>query len=373
MGLFDRVEKKLERVVNGAFARAFKAEVQPVEIASAMRRAMDERAAVIGRARIAVPNIFTIELAPDDYDRLVQYNDMLTTELVASVQEHADSQGYTPGGPIVVEFLSKDDLETGVFRVRPATATDPRPTKTGYRPRNETFTPQASAPADGAVGLAGNAAAAAAGAVAGTAAASRAHAWAQPKQHPGGADAPDHHAEQAPQRPAPSGPDYQPFTPTPEERERNAQRQRDLSAWPEDEDDAIAYRPVHPGPQAQRPEPARAREPNLAIDLPEPPPRPATPRPWLELGHDSYPLHAAITILGRDHSADITLDDPGISRRHCEIRVTYDGPHLVASVRDLGSTNGTFINGERLTSSRLADGDRLTLGRTSLVAHFGER
>ena len=48
MGLFDRVEQRLERAVNGAFARAFKSEVQPVEIASAIRRAMDDRAAVLG-------------------------------------------------------------------------------------------------------------------------------------------------------------------------------------------------------------------------------------------------------------------------------------------------------------------------------------
>lgn len=368
MGLFDRVEKRLERVVNGVFARAFKAEVQPVEIASAMRRAMDERAAVIGRARIAVPNVFTIELAPDDYDRLVQYNEMLTTELIASVQEHADSQGYTPAGPIVVEFRSKDDLETGVFRVRPATATNPRPTTTGYRPRNEAFTPQASAPADGAVGLAGHAAAAAAGAVAGTAAAGRAHGWAQPEQHAGGVDEPEH-AEQ--RTPAPSSPDHQPSST--EERARNAQRLRDLSAWTDDEDAASTYHPAQPAPQVQPPEPARVAEPGATTAFQQQPPRPATPRPWLELGHDSYPLHAAITILGRDHSADITLDDPGISRRHCEIRVTYDGPRLVVSVRDLGSTNGTFVNGERVTTSRLGEGDRITLGRTSLVTHFGER
>ena len=70
----------------------------------------------------------------------------------------------------------------------------------------------------------------------------------------------------------------------------------------------------------------------------------------------------AITILGRDDSADIILDDPGISRRHSEIRVTTDGPHLVTTIRDLGSTNGTFVNGERITSEHLEDGDRITVG-----------
>ena len=82
MGLFDRVERRIERAVNGAFARAFKAEVQPVEIAAAMRRAMDDRAAVLGHGRTIVPNLFVVELAPSDYDRLDAYSEELSDELV---------------------------------------------------------------------------------------------------------------------------------------------------------------------------------------------------------------------------------------------------------------------------------------------------
>ena len=94
-----------------------------------------------------------------------------------------------------------------------------------------------------------------------------------------------------------------------------------------------------------------------------PPPRvnPAD-RPWLDVDGERYPLMGAMTVLGRDDVADIVLDDPGISRRHSEIRVTTDGPHLVASIRDLNSTNGTFVNSERISSQRLTDGDRITVG-----------
>ncbi|MCA1783656.1 MAG: FHA domain-containing protein [Intrasporangiaceae bacterium] len=53
------------------------------------------------------------------------------------------------------------------------------------------------------------------------------------------------------------------------------------------------------------------------------------------------------------------------------MRVTTDGPHLVATVRDLGSTNGTFVNGERVSSRRLEEGDRVTIGRTTVVYHAG--
>ena len=153
-----------------------------------------------------------------------------------------------------------------------------------------------------------------------------------------------------------------------------AQRARDLAAWGDDEgeDPRAGYDDAGDDPwfgQAPRhappPAPPRAAPPASSPQLGR--------RPWLELGHDSYPLLSALTVLGRDPSADITLDDSGVSRRHCEIRVTHDGPHQLVSVRDLGSTNGTFLNGERVTTSRLEEGDRLTVGRTSLLVRLGGR
>ena len=107
-------------------------------------------------------------------------------------------------------------------------------------------------------------------------------------------------------------------------------------------------------------------------------PRPAprsnpSSRPWLDIAGDRYPLLGSLTTLGRDDTADIVVDDPGVSRRHSEIRVTTDGPHLITSIRDLNSTNGTFVNGDRISSQRLQDGDRVTLGRTSATFRAGRR
>lgn len=104
-----------------------------------------------------------------------------------------------------------------------------------------------------------------------------------------------------------------------------------------------------------------------------PPARGPAQRPWLTINGERYPLIGALTVLGRDEGADIILDDPGISRRHCEVRVSTDGPHLVTSVRDLRSTNGTYVNGERVTSRRLGDGDQITVGRTQAVFRPGKR
>ena len=117
MGVFDRLERGLERAVKQPFARVFKAEVQPVEIASEIRAAMDARAAVLGPGRTMVPNVFTVQLAESDHERLSSYQDALTDELVAAAEDHADAQRYVAPGPFEVSLTSGADLETGIFRV----------------------------------------------------------------------------------------------------------------------------------------------------------------------------------------------------------------------------------------------------------------
>ena len=72
------------------------------------------------------------------------------------------------------------------------------------------------------------------------------------------------------------------------------------------------------------------------------------------------PLDDLPVVLGRDTDADIRLRDPKISRRHCEISEI----HGELLVRDLGSTNGTFVNGVRIDQTVLRPGDKLTLGRS---------
>ncbi len=286
MGLFDRLEAGIERAVQGTFARHLRSAVHPVEIASNIRRAMDDRA-VTGSGRAIVPNQFVIELSPGDYDRLAPDLQGVEMDLVAAAEEHCDGQRYQPAGPIDIIFEEHEDLETGVFRLRPSKASRPRATgMTGQhravRPSDHSGAPRDLGP-DSPV----------AGAAAGSAAAGR--------------------------------------------------TSRD------DEE------------QAAPPPPHRSRRVNPAD------------RPWLDVDGERYPLMGAMTILGRDDSADIILDDPGISRRHTELRVTTDGPHFVTTIRDLGSTNGTFVNGERVTTTHLDDGDRITVGRTSVTFRAGRR
>jgi hypothetical protein len=105
-------------LVNGAFAKAFKSEVQPVEIASALQRECDDRAAVVSRGRTMVPNDFTVELGDHDYDRLTTYAAALSAELADLVQEHGRDQRYMFVGPVEVKFERAPDLATGMFRIR---------------------------------------------------------------------------------------------------------------------------------------------------------------------------------------------------------------------------------------------------------------
>lgn len=260
MGVLDRFEKGIERAVNGAFAKAFRAEVQPVEIASALRRAVDEKAAVIGRGRTLVPNAFVVELGESDHERLGEYADALSDELVANLREHAQHQRYAFVGPVTVSFEQVEELDTGVFRVRAATV-----------------------------------------------------------------------------------------------------KGRQQEARPTRAPDVIPRDPDIPTPPPRAAVPARSQTQ-----------RPAR-RPWLEVDGQVYPLVGPVTVVGRGDEADIVLDDPGISRQHAEFRVTTDGPHLVATVTDLGSTNGTYVDGDLTRSASLQDGSAITLGRTRATYRSGER
>lgn len=219
MGLLDRFEERLDRVVNGAFARAFKSEVQPVEIAAAFQREMDDRAAVVSRNRTVVPNSFTAELSEHDFARLSVYREALQDELAALVSEYAADQACTLFGPVEVVLEEDAELPTGVFRVR-----------------------------------------------------------------------------------------------------------------------------------------SEARSAVTSAGAPQP------GQPHLEAGGHAYALVRAINRLGRGVDADVRVDDPGVSRAHCEIVLGTP-----AVVRDLGSTNGTFVDGEKISQIALVDGSTLQVGSTTFT------
>ena len=118
MNALQRFEHKLEQVISGAFARAFRSAVQPVEIAAALQRECDNNAQILSRDRRLVPNTFHVELAAVDLERLQGYGEAMSRELIDQLKDHADSQGYAFAGPVSVGFEAADDLTTGRFRIR---------------------------------------------------------------------------------------------------------------------------------------------------------------------------------------------------------------------------------------------------------------
>ncbi|WP_407358923.1 DUF3662 and FHA domain-containing protein [Microbacterium sp. LTA6] len=121
MGLLDSFEKGLERAVNSAFAKTFRSGIQPVEIASALRREADTKAAVVSRDRIIAPNNYVVRLSSDDAERMRGLGRALTDELHALLSTHATSQGYSFAGALSINLESDEKVATGTVRVTSGT------------------------------------------------------------------------------------------------------------------------------------------------------------------------------------------------------------------------------------------------------------
>ena len=118
MGVLQRFERRLEGLVEGAFARVFGGVVQPVEVAAALQREAADKKQIVGQGRVLVPNAFTVEVATSDLERFGEWDTQLRAELAGMVTEHAREQGWSFVGPVQVDFEQVTELATGVFRVR---------------------------------------------------------------------------------------------------------------------------------------------------------------------------------------------------------------------------------------------------------------
>ncbi|MGW6534240.1 FhaA domain-containing protein [Streptomyces sp. NPDC055011] len=282
MGVLKRFEQRLEGLVNGTFAKVFKSEVQPVEIAGALQRECDNNAQIWNRERTVVPNDFIVELSAPDYERLSPYSGQLGDELAGLVRDYAKQQRYTFMGPIKVHLEKADDLDTGLYRVRSRTLA------------SSTSQPQPQA----------------------------GHQQ-QPHQQHG-----QQHGQGGgygyPQGP-PAGAPPMPSAPPPGGGPRPA---------------AGGRPPASGGTQVRR---------------------------WIEINGNRHQISRPTLVLGRSTDADVRIDDPGVSRRHCEIRTGTP-----STIQDLGSTNGIVVDGQHTTRATLRDGSRIVVGSTTIVYRQAE-
>lgn len=115
MGL-QQFERRLERMVEGVFARAFRGGLQPVEIGRRLTREMDLRRTVAPRGTLA-PNDFLVVLSPSDRARFASIEDELVDELIAVARDHAEIERYSFLGPVTVVMESDDQLSPGMVLV----------------------------------------------------------------------------------------------------------------------------------------------------------------------------------------------------------------------------------------------------------------
>lgn len=114
------VEKRLENLVEGAFGRAFKSGLRPVEMGRKLAREMDLNRTVGVNGRPTVPNHFVIHLSPGDHKGFAAMETALVRELSDAAREHARDEGYAFVGPVRVELEADDRLRTGTFQIESA-------------------------------------------------------------------------------------------------------------------------------------------------------------------------------------------------------------------------------------------------------------
>jgi hypothetical protein len=248
MAVLRTIERRIEAIFEGAFGKAFRAHVQPVELARKLAKEMDEhRTASV--TRVYVPNEYTVYLSPQDRDQFSSYEEALCNELQEYLGEHAQRERYAlPSAPLV-RIETDDDLEIGVFGIAAKMARTSRSV---------------------------------------------------PIQEP---------LPQPVPQPAPPVLETQAFTPD---------------------------------------TPLEAGLPIYA----------------LLLEGKSHPLRNQTIVIGRSHDCAIHIADPNISRRHAEVRPDGSGGFTLI---DLGSTNGTELNGKRVSNVRLSEGDTIAIGPVELT------
>jgi hypothetical protein len=110
------IEKKIESLFEGIFGRAFRTNVQPVELARKLAKEMDDHRTV-SVSRVYVPNEYTVYLAPGDRDQFESYEDNLRGELQEYLAEHARRESYALlSGPRVL-METDADLDVGEFGI----------------------------------------------------------------------------------------------------------------------------------------------------------------------------------------------------------------------------------------------------------------
>ncbi len=328
MGLFSRFESHMEDGFDKMGDKFFDAPISPVQIAKKAEKQM-RREKMVGAGKEFAPTLYTVLVNPDDDERLFGYYPTLAGETETYLRGKAQELGLAMDGAPLVRFIIDDELKHGKFDVIAEMVSAPIVSQL----RAEEMQRYGLSAQDGAAPLPAN----------------------MPQQANQGY-APEPYT---PAQPAPQG--------------NYASAGIDVMA-----DDAMAAAGASatpaPAPMAV-PAPATATPQTMRFDdLSAPVPAPAANRGAIQqprlidlTTNRSFPLTSERVLLGRALSSDIAIEDLNVSRTHAEIRSEGAGAWSVA---DLGSTNGTLVNGRHIASTMLQEGDRVTMGTTTFLFTF---
>jgi hypothetical protein len=111
-----QIEQKIESLFEGAFGRAFRRNVQPVELARKLAKEMDDYK-MVSVSQVYAPNEYVVYLSPGDRDQFESYEPALVKELEQYLAGHARREGYVLLSKPDVSFQTDDDLEVGLFGI----------------------------------------------------------------------------------------------------------------------------------------------------------------------------------------------------------------------------------------------------------------
>lgn len=410
MGFLSRFEGRMEDTFEGAADKMFDAPISPVQIAKKAEKQM-RREKMVGAGKQYAPTLYTVLVNPDDDRRLMGYYPTLAGETETYLTAKASEQGLVMDGQPLVRFIVDEDLKHGKFDIIAEAVAAPIIAQ--LRAEEMHRYGLAAAPAPGGYG-----------APAQPYPAQRPQAPA-PQQYggynqdyaaPAPAPAPyggyDQYDPQSQYEPAPMNvdaygqPQQLPYVPEDEiDRSidygeytfdsRDFDEQRD-SIQPLDRPEAVdpfaigaaaagagvaagavagagmgaATSQPYPAPQPQpQAQPRMAAETVVFAggqQAATPMPVQAAVRARLidTTNNRAYDLASARLLIGRESKNDIAVHDVNASRTHAELRFEPQG---VWTITDLGSTNGTLVNGREVATQPLSEGDRITIGMTNFM------
>jgi FHA domain-containing protein len=117
VGLAQHFERRLEALVEGAFSRASRADLEPLELARKLRREMGAHRRVGLHGEVLVPNHFVAAISPEDHSRYAPIEHAMCTEISELLRTHADEEGWGLMGPVEVELEPDASVRRGRTRL----------------------------------------------------------------------------------------------------------------------------------------------------------------------------------------------------------------------------------------------------------------